>query len=305
MLQSLHGDEFSAAFGSSHINNGFDPRAFDAIMSQTPEPTHSVNLAVAGGSQSEQRAMAKSFVEQLTTPAQPQPCLILLELDAGANFGGNHLMHPRAINIYDWPTMRLMSQFSSLAMPVTQRWGRSGFAMAAMGLHYLNIGMLSSLIFSPSLNAETMLSQTEDDRRGLHLERALAPDTNGIARLIANRPVQPAVAKGEVLRGHFALIEQLVAASPVHHLSFVYIKWPRFGDVDEIKSYPDHITVGGRDVPILNLGRPDLYPELYVPGIWHDDAHLGGEGARMVSTLMGRKLAEWYATHGAPAACGS
>ena len=52
------------------MHNGFDPRIFDAAMRGTAEQTRSLNLGIAGGSQSEQRATALEFVRHLQPPAE-------------------------------------------------------------------------------------------------------------------------------------------------------------------------------------------------------------------------------------------
>ena len=148
LLEETRGQVFSAAFGSSHVHNGFDPRAFDRALASTPLATRSVNLAVAGGSQTEQRVMALEFVRSLRTPPRssseaPPQCLVLLELGAGANFLSDHLVHPRAINIYDRDTAGFVATLTSPGMSREQAYGRRAFAEAAMALHYLNVGMLS------------------------------------------------------------------------------------------------------------------------------------------------------------------
>ena len=105
IMQQWQGRAVSSSFGSSHMHDGFDPRAFDDELQGTAFATRSINGAVAGGSQSEQRVMALEFVRGLRWPPvdtggqSPQACLVLLEITAGANFTNDHLVHPRAINI--------------------------------------------------------------------------------------------------------------------------------------------------------------------------------------------------------------
>ena len=303
MLAGWRGRYFSSAFGSSHVHMGFDPAAFDRVLDATPEPTRTVNLAVEGGSQSEQRVMALAFLHQLDAPPPPEPCVLLLELEAGTNFSNNHLIHPRAINIYDWPTTRLMSHFTDPSMTPTQRVGRTGWAYTAMGLHYLNIGMLSNLIFAPPLDPKILTDETMDDRRGQQVEAYLEPYKNGIDTVVSRKPAQPGEGAGDLLPGNYELIKQLIAAAPGRTLSFVYIRMPMYSDLERIEDFPDHITVAGRDVPIIDMGRPDRYPQFYHPELWHDDSHLDGQGAQMVTAVLATQLAAWYAAHGAPPPC--
>jgi len=55
LLNAWKGKAYSASFGSSHVHDGFDPRVFDSELEGTALQTHSINLAVEGGSQTEQR----------------------------------------------------------------------------------------------------------------------------------------------------------------------------------------------------------------------------------------------------------
>lgn len=305
MLEQLRGAVDSAAFGSSHIHNGFDPRVFDRSMADSSVPLHTVNLAISGGSQSEQRSMALEFVRKLQPPAANHACLVMLELNAGANFTNDHLVHPRSINVYDWQTVRFISRLTSARMSLSQRFGRVGFALAAGLLHYTNIGMLSNGIFVPSVEPEALTVETDDDRRGLHSESPIASAQANLRREVAERTGRPSIDPAELYPGNAELIDELADTSPAHHLSFVYFVYPKLGDLSAEPKYPDHlVTPEGRTVPILNFARPDRYPFLYNPTLWHDDAHLDGAGATVISRLFADQLKTWYATNGAPSACG-
>lgn len=308
MLKEWQGKVFSAAFGSSHVHNGFDPRVFDRTLSGTPLATRSVNLAIEGGSQSEQRVMAIQFLNHLKSPRQAgapsQPCLVLLELEAGANFTVPHLVHPRAINIYDWPTARLVTHFVTPGMSASQRYGRIGYALAAMALHYTNIGMLSNLIFTPPLSQEILTGQTQEDRRGELEEPSDAAGMLRISHEIAAHPKQTELRAGVLTPGHLELIDELAAASAVPGATFVYFVMPKISDIGVASDYPDHLVAAGRQVPILNLARPDRFPQLYNAALWHDEAHLTAHGAEVATALLAQELGRWYAAHGDPPPCG-
>lgn len=310
MLSRLQGTVFSAVFGSSHIHNGFDPRVFDRDTAGSPAQTHTVNLAIEGGSQAEQRVMALEFLQHLTPPPripgrQPEACLVMLELNAGANFQTVHLVHPRAINIYDWQTARFVSHLTDDHMSLTQRAGRTGFAFTAAALHAMNIGMLSNLIFAPPIDQATYDDQTRNDQRGQKLEELDAKNERSILHEISTEPAHPGREPGELTPGNSDLIAQLAAASPVPNVSFVYFVYPKISDLASTPEYPDHLEAAGHQVPILNLARPDLYPALYDPKLWHDDAHLDAAGAAQVTALFASQLKAWYAAHGAPRPCGA
>jgi hypothetical protein len=74
------------------------------------------------------------------------------------------------------------------------------------------------------------------------------------------------------------------------------------------REFPDHLAVqtihGITDVPIVNLGRPDRFPQFYKPNVWADVAHVDGHGAEMASDALAEQLKLWYAAHGMPPNCG-
>jgi hypothetical protein len=294
----------SAAFGSSHIINGFDPRVFDRDLAGTTLATHTVNLAVSGGSQSEQFAMAREFLRHLHPSPESHACLVTLELNAGANFTPDHLVHPRAIDVYDWPTARLISRMVDRRMTLTQRLGRAGFAFAAMGLHYANVGMLSNRVFSPPLDADMLARQTIDDRRGQQIDPVPAAFTAEIVQEIDALPRQTALQTSDLTPGNTEMIAQLSAAAPMRGVAFVYLVTPKLSNLRSSVDYPDHIEAAGQTVPIVNLARPDRYPQLYAAPLWHDNAHLDAQGAAMATALFATELKQWYSAHGGPPQCG-
>jgi hypothetical protein len=312
MMKEWHGKVFSAVFGSSRVHDGFDPRAFDLALAGTPLATRSANFAVEGGSQSEQRVMALRFLQQLESPASAgapaQPCLAILEFGAGANFANRHLMHPRSINIYDWQTTRLVTHFVSPGMPFQQRVGRIGFALIAETLHYANVGMLSNAIFAPPLNQEILSFQTADDRRGMDPLPDNPKFVETYQRRLANRPAVLPIRQGVVSPGNYDLIDELAANSPVSHVSFVYVVMPITDDLWGAEDLPEHLTVhtehGTIDVPIVNLARPDRFPQLYDPSLWWDPDHVNERGASLATQILAEQLKKWYGAHGMPHPCG-
>jgi hypothetical protein len=305
LLAQERGKALSASFGSSHVHYGFDPRAFDAAMAGTPMATHSINLAIAGGSQSEQRAMALAFVEDLppTPSVAPQACFILLELNAGANFTREHLVHPRAINLYDWPTTRFVLRLTSPAISFEQRAGRTAFALIAMTLHFANVGMLSSRIFPAPLDDQQILAETLEDRRGLIVEQRRAGVLEQLRLIEARAPQKPAMTQAALLPGNRDLADELQAKAGAK-LQIVYLVMPKLSDLSTQADYPEAIATNDGEVPIVNLARPDLYPQLYRPELWLDDAHLDEAGAQLATALIAAQLKSWYAAHGQPKSCG-
>jgi hypothetical protein len=306
LLQQWRGRAYSASFGSSHMHNGFDPRTFDAAMAGTADETRTLNLAIAGGSQSEQRAMALEFVHQLQAPAETgaRACMVILELGAGANFTNDHLVHPRAINVYDWATTRFVLGLTTADMGWRQRMGRSGYALAAMGLHYMNLGMLSNRIFPAPLDEEMLREETVEDRRGLLVMPRQTPAFASIAAKIGGAPREAKVVEGALAPGNAELVGELNAASSVSHPQFVYVVLPKIGDLWEQVEYPAFLETAQGRVPIVNLARPRQYPQIYDAKLWYDDAHVNERGAQLVTRLLAEELKRWYAAQGQAAGCG-
>jgi hypothetical protein len=310
LLRQWSGDAYSASFGSSHVHNGFDPRAFDRVMAGTPSQTHTLNLAIAGGSQTEQRMTALEFLHSMHAPQDnagkgtARACFVLLELGAGANFTNDHLVHPRAINIYDWPAAKFVMTLAPPQMGSRQRFGRIGYALLAMGLHYSNVGMISSRIFPAPLDSQMMEQETIEDRRGLWILPQPPSILPAIRKAVAGAPKEAAVFPASLLPGNRNLVDELQDASPVHNLQFAYLVMPKIADLRQWTEYQDMIETAHGPVPIVNLANPVLYPQLYEPTLWLDDAHLNEAGAQMASTLIAENLQHWYAVHGEPGQCG-
>ena len=310
IMKEWQGKAVSGSFGSSHMHNGFDPRAFDAALQGTPLATRSINAGVSGGSQSEQRVMALEFVRGLRWPpvstngVAPRACFVLLEITAGANFTNDHLVHPRAINIYDWRTTGFIAELTDASMGWSRRLGRVGYAVAAAGLHYMNMGMVSSKIFPAPLDRDELWNETESDRRGLTVDQMTPAIVNYVKAVFAKQPKVSRVSMKTVLPGNVELLRELNDASPVRNVQFLYVVMPMIGDLTEQPGYPATIAGPEGTEPILNLAQPNVYPELYQAKYWHDDAHLNEAGAALASRLLAEQITAWYAKNPAAARCG-
>jgi len=299
LLNAWKSKAYSASFGSSHVHNGFAPRIFDSELEGTPLQTRSINLAVSGGSQTEQRLMALEFLHDLKPPpriagAAPQSCMVILELSAGANMGTDHMVHPRTINIYDMASVRFVRSLTTSSMPRKQRWGRVGFAFAAAAEHYMNVGMLSASIFNMPIDEDAYREDTIDDRRGV---LALPAETSRMSAIFDRESRRGLSSTAELLPGNYGLVDELMHATSVAGVHFVYLVMPSVGDLDHYEIYPDTIVVDGQSVPVIDLARPDLYPELYQAKYWHDDAHLNEQGAGLIMKVTADRLKIFYAHH--------
>jgi hypothetical protein len=305
LLDGWRGGVYSAAFGSSHVNDGFDPRAFDDELSAMQRRTPSVNLGIEGGSQTEQRAIALEFLHHFAVTASPaqQPCFVLLELNAGANFTTDHLVHPRAINIYDWGTMKFVASLSDSQFGRLRNAGREGYALAAMAMHYSNVGMLSSDILQPPIDQKLFDEENAEGRRGLHDLSGTEPGWFAATEKI-NASSAPIAVKQTVTPGNYQLLAELAVAADNRKLHFIYFVTPMYLNLQRYPEYPATIQTPNGIEPILSLARPDLYPQLFETKYWHDPAHLNAEGAALASRLLADQLKAWYSANHRDMTCG-
>ncbi|MES2394136.1 MAG: hypothetical protein V4555_21060 [Acidobacteriota bacterium] len=292
----------SAIFGSSHIHNGFDPRSFDQTLAATPLATTTFNLGVEGGSQSEQRVLALNFLKTLR-PQPHQACFVFLELNAGANFTNNHLVHPRTIDIYDWRTLRFIHQLSPRSLGTQRALGRTSFGIVGSLLYYTNVGMLANRIFTPPLDQQMLTAETIQDRRGLYTPDQPAA-TAAVFQLFADAGHAMTPAPEPLLPGNYALLSELQRDSPIRGVHFIYVVSPRIDNLSSYPQYPAEITVDGVTTPILSMARADLYPDLFPPAEWIDGAHLSAAGAGVLGRDLARQLLDYYQQHPQPMDCG-
>lgn len=282
-----------AAFGSSHMHDGFDPRAFENGFFGGSNADQCFNLAVEAGCQTEQREMALEYLKYVKNRGGDHAILIL-ELSANLNFTSEYLTSPRVINIYDWSNLKFALKFSDQNIGLLRVLGRAQFALRAAGLHYLNLGMLSNLVFHPGLDESMISLQTSLDRRGL--DPLTNPQDSGIAQKISQRSGKLYTTNGEILPGDYNLLRDIYSSSELKHIQFVYVVLPLLQNMvkGEIPQYPAEIDGPNGKVPIINLY--DSCSPLMRPDYWHDYAHVNESGAGELSWILGEKLRELYST---------
>lgn len=282
-----------ATFGSSHIHLGFDPRAFDKSLGDSR--IRSLNLAVQGGSHVEQKEMALAFLNANRKIANKR-CILLLELNAGVNFQNYVIAHPRAINAYSADNIKLVMAFADKSIDVTRRLGRIGYALVAGFMHYSNVGMLSSKIFTPALNLKELKEQTIGDRRGLASPPLNPKETVEVVSFLTQTRRSAKRNKAATSAGLAHLVQEIEAAPKTCAPEVFYVVSPKLSDLEQPVAYPESILVGKRPVPILNLADPARYPEIYRPKMWRDVAHLSEEGAGLTSKVLADAMKPYLAT---------
>jgi hypothetical protein len=284
LILAEHADDANVAvFGSSHLHNGFDPRAFDAALAMPG--MRSLNMAIKGGSHVEQALMAKAFLNAKRTKPD-QRCVVVLELNAGANFLNFHLTHPRAINAYSPESVALALSFADESVDTARRLGRASYAFAAGAMHLANVGMLSSHIFPPPINRQELAQQTRYDRRGLAVEPVNFQEAGLAAQYLTRAQPARLPQEASLSNGLQQLIQKLEAVPHTCSPQFFFMVSPKASDIESPESFPTTIQVGTRQVPVLNMATPASYPALYQPRMWHDVTHLNEDGAGAMSTEL-------------------
>ena len=287
----------TAIFGSSHVQQGFDPRVFDATLAGTPIAVRSFNLGIDGGAQIEQRVMALDFLDHLKPPPTNQPCFVMLETTADPTFATYFSSHPRQINILDWRSMRLILQFPPDGYKRPNQIHRRLISFSVAFNHLINMGMLSNRIFRPPYRENAILAETADDRRGMHHVPTNIYEQEDLAKAFAQRVNPPAAIPSQLYQGNDTIVEDLHRAPNGNRVQLVWVVMPLLKDLIRYKVYPPSEPTSFGDVPILDLGRPDLYPQLYDRSLWLDSYHLNAQGAQLFSRLLAQQLIAWAHDH--------
>jgi hypothetical protein len=299
MLHALRGQIDAVAVGTSRIEEGFDPAVFDAAFADGPYSVASLDLGLPGGSQTEQRAMAEEALRTLRAPDGHAACLLIMELNAGVNFPPEDVLHPRSIDVYDADTIRFAEAFGGDATGTYERLGRLGFALIAGAAHYVNSGMLSAWLFHPG-DARNPAAALES-RRGQRVTEASAADHREVAEAFAHRG-DTKLANAGFMPGNRELLAD-VAATASASSQILYVVTPKLDDLTTTYVYPDEMNGPAGAVPVINMARPDLYPELYQPRYWRNAGHLDAAGAALFTRLLGQQINLWLASHDTTLPC--
>ncbi|WP_158820006.1 hypothetical protein [Granulicella sp. S156] len=304
MLQRSNYTFSSAIFGSSHVHQGFDPRVFDSALTGSPLAVRTVNLGLNGGAQVEQRLVALDFLAHLKPPPAGQPCLIMLEVTAPPRFSTLYTWHPRQVNILDWQSVQLASHFALEPGTRLHRLNLRVSLYESAISHFINMGMLSSRIFPPPYDEAEIVKETADDRRGMLTELPNEMTRADVKRSFAVRLPIPKPRDEKMQRGDSMLIEDLHRALNGGRVQYLWVAMPGLDDLKEYPVYPASQKTSFGEVPILNLARPDLYPQLYDPSLWFDNQHLNEQGAKLASQVLAALFLAWSDEHSVQQNCG-
>jgi hypothetical protein len=296
----------SAIFGSSHIHQGFDPRAFDATLAGSPLATYSVNLGIDGGSVMEERVMALAFLDHLKPAAnvQPssQPCLVMLETNAPNAFAIMYVSHPRQINILDWQSLRTVLELPPEGYVRPNQLHHRLSTLTAAFYHAIAMGMVSDRIFRPPFDEPTIDYETVDDRRGMHhlLEQNGQHD---IDHAFSRRHFPPTPVPAQLSTGNASIMQDLESSPNGKRVQLAWVVMPVLHDLEKYDVFPPSEPTTFGEVPIFDMGRPDLYPQLYDRSLWADSQHMTEPGSQLFSRLLAQQVLAWSQAHPVPG-CG-
>jgi hypothetical protein len=290
----------SAIFGSSHAHQGFDPRAFDAALAPTPLATYTFNLGIDGGSVVEERVMALAFLDHLKPPSaiQPatQPCLVMLEANAPNAFAIMYTAHPRQINILDWQTLRAAFRLPPDGYFRPNQIHHRLSTLTAAFYHAIAMGMLSDRIFRPRFDEPTIQYETVLDRRGMHHLDDRGGDRD-IDRALSHKHTPPTPLGTHLSAGNAAIMEELARSPNGKRVQLAWVVMPLLHDLEQYDVYPASEPTAFGDVPIFDMARPDLYPQLYDRSLWADSQHMNARGAPLFSRLLAQQVQAWSQAH--------
>ncbi len=302
LLKFWSKDANVGVFGTSRINESVDPRLLDAGLSKINNHLKSLNLSLYGGSQTEQRFLASAFLD-MSAHTGTKACLVILELNAGLNFPPENRFHPRAINLYDRETLDFVYHFSGEGLNLFRRIGRMAFALLAGAAHYMNMGMISTIVFPPP-----PLTLKEVERRGLVVHPVSEPyEIQRVHALFERRPEHPQVGDFPLQPGHHHLVDWLnnrAVSNGITPPKFIYVLTPTLADMETTQETPEYMTTSAGEVPIINMARPARFPELYQQKNWRNAGHLSEAGSKVFSHLLAQQITAWLKAHPQALACG-
>jgi hypothetical protein len=286
----------SAMFGSSHVHQGFDPRAFDAILAGSPFTTHSFNLGIDGGSVMEERVMALGFLDHLKPASASEPCFVMLETDAPQAFAMMFTSHPRQINILDWESLRVVLQLPPDGYERPNQIHHRLTTFTAAFYHAIAMGMLSDRIFRPPFREASIQAETADDRRGLHHVADKYGEAD-IEHALSRQHVPPTPVAAQLSRGNATIMEDIRSSPNGKRVQLAWVVMPLLRDLELYDVYAPSEPTSFGDVPVFDMARPDLYPQLYDRSLWADSQHMNAQGSQLFSRLLAQQLLIWSRAH--------
>lgn len=301
MLQVTQGlDEYDTIFvGSSRVNYGVVPEVFDRRMAQLGHPSHSYNLAFGGVRANDVAA----YTDWLLDRGPKRLRRLVIELQTYDQWRGadRNWMADQDLEMHTVGSLgaRLESIWAA-PRPWHERLVMLHFVLAHVATNALCIGQAPRIV-DGMLGLDRYTRKCEADwvrDRGFVTSAVVAsPDLRRNQEEFAADPSQgrdrldwkwrPEVVAAR--HGGFHLRALRAQADRIRAMGIepIYVVMPYF--------YPDFrgadaIPQVAAEFRVLDLDRPDLYPELFAFDLWHDPGHFDLGGALLFSEYLADRI---------------
>lgn len=269
-------------FGSSRVQNGFDPEVFDAAMADLGfDGIHSYNIGWAD----EVLVETITNVERFFTMRPTGIKYVLFEL----NLGGQEFLIPntqRAIRLFSLHGAYLVSQM--LSPNLRRAMGLSSLTyawrvLALLAQHYTNLSWAPPEYapwYPPRGHPQGPLqngSMVADDAyaKGLQGIESYKPRPEDIT----DAQLRLVLSLASYIRAHGAI--PVIVTTP-QYVNF-YLTQDLLAKIAKV--------CGDRDPPVIDFTSPTKYPELWDPRNRMNDDHLNIRGAGIYTRLLAGELA--------------
>jgi hypothetical protein len=285
--------------GSSRVHYGADPQLFDEEMAQQGCSSRSFNMAVQALTVAEEHRLVQELAaighwERVVLERNPPPLrpLQMLGTDRGA-FGFGSLASIR---------LGLLDIWTSPERFAEQAWSTAGVLLVA-AYEQIGIGRLGRLINKPGDDEIPTDGRIVDMSRGGFVPIEAETDPVMLTRVAGvdwprlhdylrqsrelKGPAEPlSEARAAMIRDQ---IDHARALAP----SVGYVVWPHSRPqwADDARAI-DRAAAEGRlgDAVLINLGDPELTPELFAQELWHDNLHLYTTGTNMITQAIAAQM---------------
>jgi hypothetical protein len=287
-------DEVDLVFlGTSRINQGIDPEAFDAAARNAGAPVHSFNLGVEDMKCQEYWMC----LDEISRMPLPRLKWVVVEPTQNLTLSPSHYLTARSRYLSRWETVppAVRSKWSA-QRPLLRRAQAVASIIAAWGTHAANLGVLSDLHL-PALPEKAGAQSPRIVRGGPAEQTTIEEDRERVDRYAARRsraasrrpvlPDLPAIVPADEVRIQEILFSRIrrIGARPV------ILFPPQIVKLDLMRASEAAARRAGPDLPHREY-YPGAGPEwLYEnSAYWRDSGHLSLEGARVFSSKLATDL---------------
>jgi hypothetical protein len=288
-------DEVDLVFlGTSRINQGIDPEAFDDAARQAGAPVRSFNLGVEDMKCQEYWMC----LDEISRMPLSRLKWVVVEPTQNLTLSPSHYLTARSRYLSRWETVppAVRSKWSA-QRPLLRRAQAVASILAAYGTHAANLGVLSDLHL-PALPEKPGKEPSRIARGGPAEQTTIAEDRERVERYAARQsqagkrqpllPDSPAIVPADEVRIQEILFSRIrkVGANPV------ILFPPQMVKLDLMRAAEAAARRADPDLPHREYYRGAGPEWLYEnSAYWRDSGHLSLEGARVFSSTLATDLA--------------